>query len=86
MINRAEHHVAWALLLQGLEDSRDHLEGLVKELSENPDYGEPEFRVDLGHVYAHLNRAWNSRNTPAEMTDEQWEQFTEFPKDLEPIG
>jgi hypothetical protein len=47
---------------------------------------EAEFATYLGHVYAHLNRAWNGRNLAAEATDEQRIQFTQFPTDLLPVG
>lgn len=86
MINRVDHVVAWSQLLQGLDDAREHLEQLVKDMSRIGDYTEKELRIDLGHVYAHLNRVWNTRNTPTELTEEQWEAGREFPKDIEPIA
>lgn len=81
-----EDPVAWALFLQGLEDGSEHLAKLVKDLASDPGYGEEELRIDLGHVFAHLNRAWNSRHIPCEMTDDQWEELRRFPADLEPLA
>ena len=69
-----------------LEDAQEHLTNLVKQISTDSAYGEPELRVDLGHVLAHLNRAWNSRNAKTELTSEQWEAFRAFPTDLEPVA
>ncbi len=57
MLKCKDDPAAWALFLQGLDDGSKHLGELVKELSSNPEYGEEELRVDLGHVFAHLNRA-----------------------------
>lgn len=78
--------VAWALFLHGLEDGAEHLADLVKKIADDPAYGEEELRVDLGHVFAHLNRAWNSRNIPKELDDAQWEELRRFPNDLEPLA
>ncbi|MGE0144385.1 MAG: hypothetical protein AB7I19_11400 [Planctomycetota bacterium] len=86
MINQKDNPAAWAMLVHGLDDASEHLAQLVRELTTKEGYGEEEFRIDLGHVYAHLNRAWNSRNITADLTDEEWEQCTEFPKDLDPVG
>ena len=76
MINKKEHYVAWAHLAQELEDAREHLESLVRKVVESGSYTESEFAVDLGHVYAHLNRAWHSRNQTSEVASEQWEDFS----------
>lgn len=78
--------MAWALLLQGLEDAREHLDEMITQMTTEQEYGEPEFRIDLGHVFAHLNRAWHSRNQASEITDQQWADFSRFPTDLDPVG
>ena len=53
-------------------------------------FGEPELRVHLGHVYAHLNRAWHMRDAATsaalDPSDEQCEAWTQFPRDLKPVG
>ena len=45
-----------------------------------------DFEIQLGHVFAHLNRAWNSRNRIGEADDQQLEAETQFPSDLVPNG
>lgn len=85
MINKTENPAEFALWLYELEDAKKHLEQLIKEASTDPEFGEEELRVSLGHVLAHLNRAWNFRNTNAELTEEQWNAFRAFPQDLEPL-
>ena len=86
MINRTDNPVAWSMLLSDLEDAYEHLGELIKEISTEPEYGEPELRIDLGHVYAHLNRAWRRRLKSDDFTDSEWEAAGAFPDDLEPVA
>ena len=86
MINRKDDPVAWAMLLSDLEDAHEHLGELIKDLSAESDYGEPELRIDLGHVYAHLNRAWRRRLMSNDFTDSEWEAAGGFPHDIEPVA
>jgi len=84
MIDKKLQPVEWAAFMYELEDAREHLEKLIKDLEQAADYGEEEFRIDLGHVYAHLNRAW--RRSFKELADEEWEAASQFPGDLTVIG
>ena len=86
MINRQEHPVGWSLLLYDLADAHEHLGNLLKEMTEDPEYGEPELRVDLGHVFAHLNRAWYRRNVPEDFPESDWDVASAFPSDLAPVA
>ena len=86
MINREENYVMWALLMMDLDEAREHLEKLANQMNQAGAIDDKEFAVQLGHVYAHLNRVWHSRNQPEEITDEQWPVYSQFPKDLEPVG
>lgn len=86
MINKTENPVSWTLLLTELDEAREHLESLTNKMNETGSIDDSEFSVDLGHVYAHLNRAWHSRNQDAEITEEQWPVFSQFPKDIKPVG
>jgi hypothetical protein len=80
--------VAWAAMTYELEDAAGHLAALLRRMAEDGDYGEPELRVDLGHVYAHLNRAWNSRHAQGDTarTPEAHAAWSRFPTDLDPVG
>ena len=74
-----------ALLMHELDDAKEHLETLMREMTDDPEYDEANFRVDLGHIYSHLNRAWNARNRlGAEWTQEQQEELSQFPTDIDP--
>jgi len=87
MINAKDNPVAWALIVQEVADAQEHLASLVEQLSRDGKIEEEDFLVQLGHGYAHINRAWNARNHAAErMTNVDWEAFTQFPRDIEPIG
>jgi hypothetical protein len=86
MINEKEHYVAWALLLMELDEAQEHLESLIKKMHQGGTIEDAEFAAELGHVYAHLNRVWHSRSQESEITEEQWPVFSQFPKDLNPVG
>jgi len=86
MINRESDPVGWTFLLDELQDAVDHLNTLIKEMSTNRDYHEEDFRISLGHVFAHLNRAWHRRQVHEDFTDEEWTLAGKFPQDLDPIA
>ena len=90
MIDREHSPVGWVLLMHELDDAHEHLGNLLKHMQERSDFDEIEFRIELGHVYAHLNRAWFRRNVhedfAASERDAAWEIATQFPTDLEPVG
>jgi len=72
-----------------LEDAADTLARLLREMT-GDGYGEPELRIDLGHVYAHLNRAWHMRDADADSalnpTADLYDAGSQFPTDLSPVG
>lgn len=87
MVNAKDNPVAWALLVQGIEDAREHIASLVDQMNRAGTIEEEDFAVQLGHAYAHINRVWNARNHAGEeMTDEEWEIFSRFPHDIKPVG
>jgi hypothetical protein len=49
---------------------------------------EADFAVQLGHVFAHLNRAWHGRKDTAldGITVEQHAERSRYPSDLPPVG
>ena len=57
MISKESAPAAWATLMYELEDAQEHLTTLISEMSSRADYDEVNLRIDLGHVFAHLNRA-----------------------------
>jgi hypothetical protein len=85
MINQEQNPVVWAMLMYELDDAKEHLNQLIAELENNPDYDEASYRIDLGHVCAHLNRAWHRRNHSENFSEAEWKAASKFPTDLEPI-
>jgi hypothetical protein len=87
MINAKDNPVAWALLVQGIVDAKEHLDELARQITADGRIDDEDFAVQIGHAYAHINRAWNARNERSEdVTDQQWDAFSRFPTDLEPLG
>ncbi|MCC6487677.1 MAG: hypothetical protein IT364_09270 [Candidatus Hydrogenedentes bacterium] len=86
MINQNSNPVAWALLLCELDEAREHLSELINEMSRAGSIEDSTFAVDLGHIYAHLNRVWHAHDQNHEMSEEQRITFSQFPVDLDPTG
>ncbi len=86
MINERTNPVAWALLLAELDEAKDHLAALADLMAKAGAIDDTEFAVYLGHVYAHLNRVWHSRNQDSEISKEQWPVFSQFPSDIKLVG
>jgi len=85
MVDQENHPVAWAMLTYELDDAYQDL-GILGELMRSRGHiGEEEFRVRLGHIYAHLNRAWNGRNNSEDAATEAADSQRRFPGDLDPI-
>ena len=86
MVTREANPVEWSLWMDELREAHEHLGGLIDKLAVGQNYDESRFRVDMGHVMAHLNRAWARRNVERQLTDAEWEEFREYQRDLPPIA
>jgi len=85
MINKSDDYVGWAGLAYDLQDAHEHLGRLMEDMTNNPEFGEIEYSIQMAHIYAHLNRAWNARNLEAGYTPKQMEKLSQFPKDIKPL-
>lgn len=85
MISINDAPVAWAMLMYDLDDAREHLETLMVAMQSDPEFDEECFRVRLGHIYWHLNRAWHRRDIMDDQSDDEDVGSGQFPNDLEPI-
>ena len=45
-----------------LEDAKEHLESLIIEMNKEGSINEIEYNIQIGHVFAHFYRGWNSRS------------------------
>ena len=74
-------------VLWNLKEAREALDQLVADIEADADYDYGEFRVDMEHLYHHINIAWNARDAAAEITDvcsqEDFDRWRQFPRDIE---
>lgn len=69
-----------------LDEVAEHVQNLSKLITLDASLSEEEFEVYVGHIYAHLNRIWNSRNHVGEVDDDLRREFTQFPSDIRLFG
>jgi len=81
-----KNSVEWSVLIDNLRDAKEHLESLTTDMLNAPEFFEEDFEIQLGHIYAHLNRAWNSRNMAKGVSFEKWDFISQFPNDIKPVG
>jgi hypothetical protein len=71
------------VVLFHLREAAEQLNQTIKELTNETDYGIGEFRVEMSHLYSHLNTAWNGRDQTDEQfeqcADQDFERFRKFP-------
>ena len=76
-----------AVVLFHLREAVEQLKETIQNLENSGDYGKEEFQVDMGHLYHHLNTAWNGRDQTdaqhAQCTDEDFKRFRRFPVESE---
>jgi hypothetical protein len=85
MISKQSAPIGWSMLMYELEDAKEHLANLILAMDTNAEYDEANLRIDLGHIFSHLNRAWHRRDVPENLTEDQWKNASQFPVDLPPI-
>lgn len=85
---RDDHPVAWAILMDELTDAHEHLGSLIDQMGTEGVIDESDFRAQLGHVFAHLNRAWHDRSDTRldDLPGELHSERSRFPNDLTPVG
>ena len=76
MITKENAPIGWTLLISELEDAKEHLSILIKDMRQIP---------DLGHVFSHLNRAWHRRDVREDLSNVEWENASQFPTDIDPL-
>ena len=70
-------------LTEGLEQLQETMEAIRND----PEYEIEEYRLDMGHLYHHLNTAWNGRDSTdeehRECADVDFHRLRKFPKEDE---
>lgn len=82
----AGNQVGWDLMLHQLQDAAEHLSTLIQRMGDSGLIDEEDFGIDLGHIYGHLNRAWNGRGFKEGIDEASWASCSEFPSDLGHVG
>lgn len=85
MIDRKSNPNEWSTLLYELDDAKEHLESLVNQLNDDGEIDEEDFKSQLSHIYAHVNRSWNIRNLESDFGNKDSAKFSSFPKDIDPL-
>ena len=69
-------------VLYNLGEAQEALGQLIADMKSDPEYDYGEYIVDMGHVYHHLNTAWNARDSSKAVADQcseedfyRWRQF-----------
>ena len=74
-------------VLAQLTEARDAVDQLIADMRSDPEYDYGEFRVDMEHLYHHINTAWNARDASADITgacaQEDFDRWRQFPQDIE---
>jgi hypothetical protein len=85
LINQKSAPVEWAGLMYELDDAYEHLAALISDMNGAEDFDEADLRIQLGHVFSHLNRAWHRRDKANGLNPEDWLEASRFPSDLDPV-
>lgn len=70
-----------------LREAAEQLKATIRNLENKGEYGGEEFQIEMGHLYHHLNTAWNGQDqTDSEFekcADEAFKRLRRFPKESE---
>ena len=75
-------------ILYNLEEARDEIDLVIRDLKRDGAYSEERFRRAMAHIVHHTNIAWNGRATRQDIGDASEEEIREwsgYPTDLEPL-
>jgi len=74
-------------ILFHLQEAKEELDLTIAKMTGEPDYGFEEFQVAMGHLYHHLNTAWNGRAASSEQhracSRQDFDAWRKFPSESE---
>jgi hypothetical protein len=77
-------------ILWHLRKAIDAITTVIQEIESDPEHGEEELRIDVAHIYHHINTAWNARDASKERIEEcsqkDFDEWREFPDDIDPVA
>jgi len=72
-------------VLYNLKEAKEQITKTIYDLENNGEYDFSEFRVEMEHLYHHINTAWNAQNSTEkesyECSEENFQQWRKFPSD-----
>ena len=75
------------VVLFHLREAAEELNGTIRNLEQDPDYDSVDLSLSMGHLYHHLNTAWNGRDQTDEefsrSSDESFRKLRRFPSQAE---
>ncbi|WP_047816152.1 hypothetical protein [Rhodopirellula islandica] len=75
--------VRWDMLMAQITEAHMHLGQLITEIEDNSAIDEIDTMIQLGHIYAHLNRFWHGRNVASGDIDALYtDENSDFPNDV----
>ena len=70
-------------MLYHLREASEQLAATIRELETDPEYEYGNLVVDMGHLYHHINSAWNARDSSdeeaRECTEDNFIKWRQFP-------
>ena len=70
-----------------LKEAQEAIAQTIAAMEKELDYEEADLEVDIGHIYHHINTAWNARNESTSKTtecaDDDFARWRQFPKDID---
>jgi len=65
-------------VLAHLKEAKEELDRTIDKIENDEEYDEEVFKIAIGHIYTHLNVAWNERKAEIVGNDNAWL----FPEDI----
>jgi len=73
-------------VIYNLEEAKKQLDHILKDVENDGSYDFGAYKVDMQHLYHHLNTAWNARQSSQEESREcaekDFEKWRQFPGDI----
>jgi hypothetical protein len=73
-------------ILFHLNEAEEELRRTIEEIKKESGYGIGEYSVAMGHIYHHVNSAWNARfvseQQAGQCSENDFQRWRQFPADL----
>ena len=70
-----------------LKEAKEQLDRTITEMAADPDFDVELLRVEMGHLYHHLNTAWNGKDASLEWhrecSQENFDAWRKFPPNVD---